>query len=147
MSFEEQLTQRLPERFPEGIEGAEVVQPRRVEATAKREDLRAICTYLRDEEGFEHVSCISAVDWVTHLENVYHLVSYQHNIMLQLNVQIPSEDPWVDTVSDIWKGALYHEREAYDLMGIQFRDHPDLRRILLPKDFAFHPLRKDYAGE
>ncbi len=123
------------------------MQPRRVEADATREDLRAICTYLRDEEGFEHLSCISAVDWVTHLSNVYHLVSYQNNTMLQLNVRIPVEDPAVDTVSDIWKGALYHEREAYDLMGIQFHNHPDLRRILLPEDFAFHPLRKDYQGE
>ncbi|MEE9593474.1 MAG: NADH-quinone oxidoreductase subunit C [Thermoplasmata archaeon] len=147
MSFEEQLAQRLPERFPEGIQGAKVTQPRRVEAAAKREALRDVCSYLRDEEGFEHISCISAVDWVTHLENVYHIVSYQNNTMLQLRVQIPSEDPGVDTVSDIWKGALYHEREAYDLMGITFRDHPDLRRILLPDDFAFHPLRKDYEGE
>ncbi|MEE9163917.1 MAG: NADH-quinone oxidoreductase subunit C [Thermoplasmata archaeon] len=147
MSFEEQLAQRLPERFPDAVEGTEVVQPRRVRADARREDLREICTYLRDEEGFEHLSCISAVDWVTHLSNVYHLVSYQNNTMLQLNVRIPSEDPAVDTVSDIWKGALYHEREAFDLMGIQFRDHPDLRRILLPEDFGFHPLRKDYEGE
>ncbi|MFQ6013507.1 MAG: NADH-quinone oxidoreductase subunit C [Thermoplasmata archaeon] len=147
MSFDEQLAQRLPKRFPEGVEGVQVVQPRRVKAAASRETLREICTYLRDEEGFEHITCISAVDWVTHLENVYHLVSYQNSCMLQLDVRIPSEDPEVDTVSDIWKGALYHEREAYDLMGIRFRDHPDLRRILLPLDFAFHPLRKDYQGE
>ncbi len=147
MTSEEEMTQRLRERFPEDVKEAEVVRPGRLKVQLSREALRTVSLFLRDELGFEHISCISAVDWVENLENVYHIVSYQHGCVLQLSVSIPSEDPAVDTVSDIWKGALYHEREAYDLLGITFRGHPDLRRILLPEDFKFHPLRKDYQGE
>lgn len=147
MSFEEELVERLEERFGEAIKDAKVCKPRRVRVSMDRESLREVCLFLRDEMGFEHISCISGVDWIEYMENVYHIVSYQHNCVIQLNVRIPSEDQMVDTVSDIWKGALFHEREAYDLLGIRFRGHPDLRRILLPKDFRFHPLRKDYQGE
>jgi NADH-quinone oxidoreductase subunit C len=147
MSFEEELVEKLRERFGEQMTEAQVLGPRRVRVSTGREPLREVCLFLRDEMGFEHISCISGVDWIEHMENVYHIVSYQHNCVLQLNVRIPSGDPSVDTVSDIWKGALFHEREAYDLLGINFKGHPDLRRILLPRDFKFHPLKKDYVGE
>ncbi|MEE9236346.1 MAG: NADH-quinone oxidoreductase subunit C [Thermoplasmata archaeon] len=147
MSFDEELVQRLRENFPDDVTEAHVVRSRRVKCDITREALRGVSLFLRDEMGFEHISCISGVDWIEHMENVYHIVSYQHGCVVQLGVRIPSGDLEVDTVSDIWKGALYHEREAYDLLGIRFNGHPDLRRILLPKDFKFHPLRKDYQGE
>lgn len=145
MSFAEELSKDLTQQFP-GVE-TEVVRPDRVRATVPRESLRQVCAHLRDAQGFEHLSCVSGVDWVERLENVYHIVSYQHGVVLQVTVPIPADDPAVETISDIWKGALFHEREAYDLLGITFTGHPDLRRILLPKDFQFHPLRKDYQGE
>lgn len=147
MSYEEELVQRLTERFPDDVREARVDGPGRVRAGVTREGLRQVCFALREEMGFEHIACLSGVDWVEHLENVYHVASYQHNVVLELHVRIPSSDPQVDSVSDIWRGALFHEREAYDLLGITFEGHPDLRRILLPKDFKFHPLRKDYQGE
>lgn len=145
--FEEELLEKLKEKFPDDLREARVVRPGRAEASIARDAVRPVCRFLRDEMGFEHISCISGVDWIEHMETVYHVVSYQHNLVLQLGVEIPSESPTVDTVSDIWKGALFHEREAFDLLGIKFEGHPDLRRILLPKDFKFHPLRKDYQGE
>ncbi|MFQ5837378.1 MAG: NADH-quinone oxidoreductase subunit C [Thermoplasmata archaeon] len=147
MPFDEELVESLRDRFPEDVKEAEVVKPGRVRATLSREALRSVCLFLRDDMNFEHISCISGVDWIEYMENVYHIVSYERNCVIQLNVRIPSSDPVADTVSDIWKGALYHEREAYDLLGIDFKGHPDLRRILLPQDFKFHPLRKDYQGE
>ncbi len=147
MAFEEDLVRDLKDRFPADVREAEVDRPSRVKATVSREALRQICFFLREEKNFEHISCISGVDWVEHLANVYHILSYQHGCIIQVRVDIPSDDPSVPTVSDIWKGALYHEREAFDLLGIDFEGHPDLRRILLPEDFKFHPLRKDYTGE
>ncbi len=147
MAFEEDIVKDLKKRFPADVTEARVKRPSRVEATVSREALRQVCFYLREEKGFEHISCISGVDWIENLANVYHIVSYQNGCLLQLTVEIPNDDPSVSTVSDIWMGALHHEREAYDLLGIEFEGHPDLRRILLPKDFKFHPLRKDYTGE
>lgn len=146
MAFEDELVERLQDRFPDDLRAASVDGPGRVRAEVDRDGLRQFCHHLRDEEGFEHLSCISAVDHVTRLENVYHIVSYANDTTLQLHVNVPTDDPEVETISDIWMGALYHEREAWDLMGIRFRHHPDLRRILLPDDFEFHPLRKDYEG-
>ncbi len=147
MSFDEELVQRLTENFPDDLREAHVVRSGRVKAVIAKDALRQVSLFLRDDMGFEHISCISGVDWVEHLENVYHIVSYGNGCVIQVSVRIPSSDPEVDTISDIWKGALYHEREAFDLLGIKFAGHPDLRRILLPKEFKFHPLKKDYQGE
>jgi NADH-quinone oxidoreductase subunit C len=87
---------------------------------------------------------ISAVDWKDRFEVVYHISSYRYNLLVQMTAQIPRDDPQVDSVAKIWGGANWHEREAWDLMGIKFIDHPDLRRVLLPDDWVGHPLRKDY---
>lgn len=112
-----------------------------------------ICMYLRDTQGhyYDFLSNISAVDYFP--ENrftvVYHLASLPYQTQLVLKVEIPNERsqdnlPEVPSVSSVWKTADWHEREAYDLMGIFFIGHPDLRRILLPDDWQGHPLRKDY---
>jgi len=78
-------------------------------------------------------------------EVLYHLRSLQHHWVLAVKVQLPAENPEVDTVADVWPAANWHERETFDLVGIRFRGHPDLRRILLPQDWEGHPLRKDYV--
>jgi NADH-quinone oxidoreductase subunit C len=74
----------------------------------------------------------------------YHLFSTTHYHRLRLKVLLSEDDPNVETVTDLWKTADWHERETYDLLGIVFKGHPDLRRILLPSDFDGHALRKDY---
>ena len=104
------------------------------------------CRLLRDALGFEHMSMISAVDYPDRFEVVYHISSYQNNLTLELIAQTPKDDPVIDSVSDIWGGANWQEREAYDLMGITFKDHPKLERILMLKDTLYHPLRKDFRG-
>ncbi len=81
----------------------------------------------------------------THFECVYHLYSFAANRYLELHVRLPRGKPVVDTVSDVWPSADWHEREAWDMMGIRFEGHPDLRRILLKDDWIGHPLRKDYV--
>ena len=78
---------------------------------------------------------------------LYHLYSIPHDIHLALKVELDRTKPEVDSVTEIWKTADWHEREAYDLLGIHFKNHPDLRRILLPDDWEGHPLRKDYVEQ
>jgi NADH-quinone oxidoreductase subunit C len=78
-------------------------------------------------------------------ELVYHVRSIRHGGLLVFKVRLPLEEPTVDTVSDLWPAANWHERETFDLVGIRFTGHPDLRRILLPDDWEGHPLRKDYV--
>ena len=81
------------------------------------------------------------------MEVIYHLYSIPYDLHLALSVELSRKQPTVDSVTAIWRGANWHEREAYDLLGIQFNNHPDLRRILLPEDWDGFPLRKDYQEQ
>ena len=108
------------------------------------------------KSDFEHCSLISAIDNQPDFELVYHFSCLNQSIivndsdcavMLEVHVYLKRESPSIDSISNIWFGANWHEREAFDLMGIYFIGHPDLRRVLLPEGFAGHPLRKDYVYE
>jgi NADH-quinone oxidoreductase subunit C len=99
---------------------------------------------------FEYLADVTAVDWFPsepRFEVVYSLLSYQRRERLRVKVRLNSTDPCVESVTSMWAGASPFEREVYDLMGIRFQGHPDLRRILLPDDWQGHPLRKDYPVE
>lgn len=109
--------------------------------------INAVSLYLRDEESlqFDSLSCLSGVDYdKDNFAVVYHLYSYALNHKLVLKVIVPKEKPVAATVSDVWATANWHEREAFDMVGIIFEGHPDLRRILCPDDWEGFPLRKDY---
>jgi NADH-quinone oxidoreductase subunit C len=119
----------------------------------KKDMIRDICLYLKDEPSLkmDHLADLTAVDYSTYpadtglrFEVVYNLISTEYLHRIRLKVRVPEEDPRVDTVSVIWQTANWHERETFDLMGIKFDGHPDLRRILLPEDWEGHPLRKEY---
>jgi NADH-quinone oxidoreductase subunit C len=101
------------------------------------------------ELAFDNLMCLSAVDYPKEdpprMELVYHLFSYRHHHSFVLKVHLPREDARVPTVEKVWGVANWHEREAYDLFGIAFEGHSDLRRILLPDDWQGHPLRKDWV--
>jgi NADH-quinone oxidoreductase subunit C len=115
------------------------------------ERLVEICRTLRDEAPFEmdYCSFVTAVDrpQQAQFEVVYHLFSMSAGHEVLLKVRIPRDDPRVPSVTPIWMGANWHEREAYDLFGIVFEDHPDLRRIMMTDDWIGYPLRKDYVYE
>ncbi len=110
--------------------------------------LRALAEKLRYDEAtrFDYMFCLSGVDFPEHLMVVYHLRSttHQHEMVLKVKIE-DKENPAVDTLCDIWRTAEFHEREVYDLFGIKFHNHPDLRRILLDEDWQGYPLRKDYV--
>jgi NADH-quinone oxidoreductase subunit C len=114
-----------------------------------KEDILDVCRWLRDHPDFDmaYLSFVSAIDWKDRFEVVYHLGSFSKNHSLTLKVQIPRDDPRIPSVTGLWRGADWHEREAYDLFGIVFEGHPNLRRIMMSQDWKGHPLRKDYVYE
>jgi NADH/F420H2 dehydrogenase subunit C len=109
-----------------------------------RSNLVAVCRFLRDQLGFDMLSCISGVDMLDHLETVYHLRSLTRRQLLQIKVRLNHEKPEVDSVVSVWPTANWLERETYDMFGIKFAGHPDLRRMLLDDDFEGYPLLKSF---
>jgi len=109
--------------------------------------------FLRDDDltRFEMLTDLTAVDYLgkrePRFEVVYHLYSLSMNHRLRVKVQVEEEDPRVPSVMDVWRSAYWMEREAFDLYGVKFDGHPDLRRVLLYEQFEGHPLRKDYEME
>jgi NADH-quinone oxidoreductase subunit C len=113
------------------------------------EQIAAVCRALREEAdlAFVFLSDVTAVDWWPadpRFEVVYHLVSFVHNARVRIKVRLPGEDPHLADISSLFPVANWQEREVYDLFGIYFDGHPDLRRLLMPEDWDGHPLRKDY---
>jgi NADH-quinone oxidoreductase subunit C len=155
--LEERFGSRIRAKKPDALDPYVVVEP---------VDLLEVCGCLRDDPRlrFELLNCISGVDYLEpdpkkapkagfdpHLEVVYHLSSFTHRHRFVLKVLLPrwkdskpGELPEVPSVTGLWQGANWHEREVYDLSGIWFTGHPELRRILLSEDWLGHPLRKDY---
>jgi NADH-quinone oxidoreductase subunit C len=141
-----QIYERLKERFGERV----------LETIEKKPDpfalvdpaaLIEICRYLREDPELA-MDCLSnetGVDYKDHVEVVYHLFSYGHRHGAVLKIKLPREEPRVATVEGIWKSANWMEREIFDLVGVNFEGHSDLRRILMPEDWTGHPLRKDFV--
>jgi NADH-quinone oxidoreductase subunit C len=92
----------------------------------------------------DYLFCLTCIDWKTHLTMVYHLSSTAHRQTIVIKANVDRDDPVIDTVSDIWKTAEFHEREVFELFGVRFLNHPDLRRLILTDDFEGYPLRKDF---
>ncbi|MEN6295870.1 MAG: NADH-quinone oxidoreductase subunit C [Chloroherpetonaceae bacterium] len=106
-----------------------------------------IMLFLRDEEGleFDYPSCLSGVDLGANLGVVYNLYSMKRGHKITIKVEVPKESPDVPSCELVWRSFDWHEREAYDLIGVNFVGHHNLTRILLPDDWEGHPLRKDYV--
>jgi NADH/F420H2 dehydrogenase subunit C len=107
-------------------------------------DLLDVATHLRDDLGFDLLSCVSGVDLVEYRQVVYHLRATARNWLLEMKVDVPTDSNMVDTVMGVWPTANWLERETYDMMGILFAGHPDLRRILLDDEFVGHPQLKSF---
>ena len=136
------IAKQLANKFPEAV----------IEAGAdslllKADQLLAVMEYLKTsaELDFEYLNHVTATDYYEYFEVVYQLTSLKHNHGLVLKVRCHDrENPTLPSVTGIWKGADFQEREIYDLLGISFEGHPNLRRILLWEGFKGYPLRKDF---
>lgn len=96
------------------------------------------------EMNFDYMFCLTCVDWKTHMTMVYHLNSKNHKHTIVVKSKLDRNNPEIETVSHIWRTAEFHEREVYDLFGVKFLHHTDLRRLLLTDEWVGWPLRKDY---
>ena len=107
---------------------------------------KSLAQLLRSTAGldFDFLFCLTCVDWKTHFTMVYHLTSTTHRHTIVAKSKLDHIQPEIETVSDIWRTAEFHEREVYDLFGVKFNSHPDLRRLFMSDDWNGWPLRKDY---
>jgi NADH-quinone oxidoreductase subunit C len=144
-----EIAEKIKEKFPEEV--VEVTETMgQVSVILKRGRILDICRFLHDNPHllFDHLQDLTAVDWrgkkEPRFEVVYNIYSIRYRHSLRLKAQVPEEDPAIRSVVPLWEGANWHERECFDMFGIQFTGHPDLRRILMPEDWEGHPLRKDY---
>lgn len=139
------ILERLLERFPNGVEVVEtaVDQPT---VTVTDAGVLEVLEYLKHEAGYTLYLDVAAVDWhpaTPRFELVYHLYQVEKRARMRVKLRVEEGVP-TPSITGLWPGANWAEREAYDLFGISFADHPDLTRIYMPEDWEGHPLRKDY---
>jgi NADH-quinone oxidoreductase subunit C len=117
--------------------------------TVPREEIRAVCETLR-QSGYNFFEDMTAVDWYPaspRFQLSYHLLSHASKERIRLRALVDEGDPAIDSITPVWPAANFYEREVFDLFGVRFNGHPDLRRIMMPDDWKGHPLRKDYPVE
>jgi len=144
----ETIVNKVKKNFPEALLDARTFRGEHT-LTVKARDILAVCRFLRDDPElfFDFLTDLCGVDDYPRqprFEMVYHLCAMKTRNRLRLKVFLPGEDPRVASVVSVWKGADWLEREAFDMYGIVFEGHPDLRRILLAPDWEGFPLRKDF---
>ena len=145
----QQVISQLQDAFPTGL--AKIVEWRgELAVTVPRDRLHEVAQFLHDDPAmdFDYIVHVSSVDWPDdeeRFEVVYEFYSIKKRQRIRLKTRAPESDCIVDSLTDLWRGADFMEREVYDMMGIRFRNHPDLRRILMPDDYTEgYPLRKDF---
>ena len=148
MNLRELIPQKLKDKFP-SVEFE--LTDYRDELTIKfdKKLVVEVCSFLKSDSELEFIWCsdVTAIDWATRKNRftvVYNIFSMKHNFRLRLKADVDESDCSIDTVSSIWKSANWQEREAYDMYGIKFNNHPDLRRMYMPEEFEYYPLRKDF---
>ena len=148
----DQIAKMIEEKFPGDVLGT-TSHAGQVGVRVASEKIRDICRFVHDDPALrmDHLADLTAVDYSAYpgdagprFEVVYNLISTSFRHRIRLKARVPADNPRIDTVTTVWQTANWHERETYDLMGIVFNDHPDLRRILLTEDWVGHPLRKEY---
>ncbi len=146
MSATPNVTAALQEKFPQAAARASLDHPA---VNVPAADAHAALKFLRDEQGFDFLVDVTAIDWAEGVSPrftvVYHLLSTTRHDYIRVAADCPNDaTPAIATVSDLWAGANWHERETYDMFGIKFDGHPDLRRILMWDGYPFFPLRKEF---
>ena len=149
-AVEDKLVACLREKFPSEVLGTAEYR-KQLAVTVKSGNILALLRCLKDDAdlAFVRLADLCGADYLGRDEAeryavVYHLHSFKHNLWVRIRAMVSERAAEIDTAREIWPCAEWLEREAFDLFGIRFRNHPDLRRILMPEDYPAHPLRKDY---
>lgn len=155
MDLKQLVTLKLKENFPE-VEFEITDYKDQIAVTFNKKNIVKVASYLKDNEEFQFKLCedVTAIDWAgpppgrerrkNRFTVVYHIFSLKLNSRLRLKVDVDDYELSVDSVSSVWKTADWHERETFDMYGIHFNNHPDLRRMYMPEEFEYYPLRKDF---
>ncbi len=150
----EEIVQKLVARFGDKVSPSGSPGISRSFAVMDRDHVLPVLSYLKDdpELSFDFLADVTVVDYLR-LEDpvvrerfavVYQLLSLKHNHRFEVKARVPEEDPRAPSVLELWKSALWGEREAFDMYGVEFEGNPDMRRLLMPEDYPGFPLRKDY---
>jgi NADH-quinone oxidoreductase subunit C len=148
MELKELIQQKLTNKFSEvSFEFSEFRNELNVKFDKKI--ILQVCKFLKEVADLEFLLCedITAVDWAKRKNRftiVYHIFSIKNNFRLVIKADVDESDCNIDSVSSVWKTSDWQERECYDMYGIKFNNHPDMRRIYMPEEFEYHPLRKDF---
>ncbi|MCX7797355.1 MAG: NADH-quinone oxidoreductase subunit C [Melioribacter sp.] len=148
MEFEKLVINKIKSKFENSIEDISNFRGD-LSITISKDKIVELAKFLKEDEELHFETCIdvTAIDWATRKNRftvVYHVYSYKNNFTLRLKANIDGEPPQIETVSNVWRSANWYERETYDMYGIIFVNHPDLRRMYMPEGFEYHPLRKDF---
>ena len=148
MNLKELIPRKLKEKFPDITFH---ISDYKDELTVKfaKKNVVSVCKYLKEDHDlqFNYCSDVTAVDWAKRKDRftvVYNIFSLKNNFRLRLKSDVDENDCAIDSVSSVWGSANWHERETFDMYGIKFNNHPDLRRMYMPEEFEYHPLRKDF---
>lgn len=148
MDLKELIPQKLKANFP-SVEFE--VSDYKDELTIKfdKKNVVEVCKFLKTDPELQFAICsdVTAVDWATRKNRftvVYNIFSMKNNFRLRLKADVEESDCSIDSVTSVWRAANFQEREAYDMYGIKFNNHPDLRRMYMPEEFEYHPLRKEF---
>ncbi|MDK2892141.1 F420H2 dehydrogenase subunit FpoC [Methanohalophilus sp.] len=145
----EQIIKSLTTKFPDVISDAKVDSDIRISAYSEAEKIVEVCKYLKEELQFGHLSAVTAIDQIqkNEIDVVYLIASYDHPVVLKLKARLPRDNPEIESIVPVYWNANWYERETYELFGVQFKNHPDLRNLVLPDELLGDwPLRKDYKG-
>jgi NADH-quinone oxidoreductase subunit C len=148
MNTKELIVEKVKEKFGESVE--EISDFRDDLCIAiKKDHIVNLGKFLKEDPDLQFIMCkdVTAIDWATRKKRfttVYHIYSFKLNYTLRLKSNIDDDPPTIETVSSVWQSANWYERETWDMYGIKFVNHPDLRRMYMPEGFEHHPLKKDF---
>ncbi|TSA28909.1 MAG: NADH-quinone oxidoreductase subunit C [Ignavibacteriales bacterium] len=148
MNTKELIVEKIKEKFGESVEEVSDFRDDLC-ITIKKDQIVNLGKYLKEDPDLQFIMCkdVTAIDWATRKKRfttVYHIYSFKLNYALRLKSNIDDNPPTIETVSFVWQSANWYERETWDMYGIKFINHPDLRRMYMPEGFEYHPLRKDF---
>lgn len=148
MNLKELITEKVKEKFSTALEEVSDFRDD-LSLTIKKDQIVALGKFLKEDPDLEFIMCkdVTAIDWATRKNRftaVYHLYSFKLNCTLRIKANITDDPPAIESVTSVWRSAEWYERETWDMYGIKFINHPDLRRMYMPEGFEHHPLRKDF---